>query len=138
MLRLEPPEPKIYWWVGMHAPGLSTYPFWVRCLVRAVYFLTGYQATPHHIAIAENEEIARSMLKGPNYVAVPLYLNTSLPEVQCAIAPPIWGNDEAGPLYQRYSPDGVWIARRDWKALQLKVTDVCEATRAEERCRRYV
>ena len=131
-------KPKVLWFIGMDQPGLHTFPFWARCLIRLVYFLTGYQAKPHGMAVATSEEIAVSMLRGPNYFAKPLPVDTLLREEPCAIGPVIWGNDEAQVLYQRYSPDGVWIPRRDWKALQLKVTDVCEATRAEERCRRYV
>lgn len=124
------PQPRILWRVGMHAPGLHTYPFWARWLIRFVYFVTGYQATPHDIGIAEDACQARSWFKDKNYFAKPLYLGIPLPKEGAGPGPVIWANDEANGLYQKHSPDLVTVTRQEWNALEGAVNGVSQSAHA--------
>ncbi len=116
------PQPRIVWDVGMHSPGLPSYPFWARLLVRFVYFLTGYQVTPHSVGVAESEEEARAWLKDKNYFAKPVYLGIPLPKEGAGPGPVIWGDESVNDLYAKYSPDLVTLPRKEWNLLQREVT----------------
>jgi hypothetical protein len=102
----------------MHAPGLHTYPFWARWLIRFVYFMTGYQVTAHDIGVAEDEQQARSWLKDKNYFAKPQYLGVQLPEEGSGPGTVIWGDEEVNALYHDHSPDLVTMTRTEFRQLQ--------------------
>jgi hypothetical protein len=114
----------------MHSPGLHTYPLWAQWLVRAVYFLTGYQVTPHGIGVAEDEEQARSWLKGKNYFARPVYFGLPLGEEGSGPGPVIWGDEKINGLYAKHSPDLVTMTRQEFEALGGAVDGVCRTAHA--------
>lgn len=124
------PQPRIVWDVGMHAPGLHTYPLWARCLIRFVYFITGYQVTPHSVGVAGDEEQARAWLKGPNYFAKPVYEGIPLGEDGQGPGPVIWGNEKVNNLYAKHSPDLVTLTRDQFEALGGAVDDICRTAHA--------
>lgn len=122
------PQPRIVWRVGMHAPGLHTYPWWARWMIRFVYFATGYQVTAHDIGIAEDEQQAREWLIDKNYFAKPVYLGVPLPKDGAGPSAVIWGNDEVAKLYEKYSPDLVTMTRAEFHQLQHAVTSVVQTS----------
>jgi hypothetical protein len=126
-LKAVQPQPRIVWRVGMHSPGLHTYPLWARWLIRFVYFVTGYQATAHDIGVAEDEQQARSWLKGKNYFAKPQYLGVELPEESAGPGTVIWGDEEAALLYRKHSPDLVTMTRQDFETLQRAIEGTCRS-----------
>jgi len=121
-LKAVQPQPQIVWAVGMHAPGLHTYPLWARWLIRFVYFVTGYQVTDHDQGVAEDEAQARSWLRGPNYYAKPQYLGIPLGEEGSGPGTVIWGDEEAAALYRNHSPDLVTMTRSEFRQLQEAVS----------------
>lgn len=124
------PQPRIVWRVGMHSPGLQTYSFWARWLIRCVYFLTDYQVTAHDIGVAESEEEARSWLADKNYFAKPVYLSIPLPKEGAGPGPVIWGDEKVNDLYAKHSPDLVTLTRGQFNDLQDAVNKVSQASHA--------
>lgn len=115
----------------MHSPGLDTYPLLTRWLIRSVYFLTGYQVTPHDLGVAEDEDQARSWLKGKNYFAKPVYFGVPLGEEGQGPGPVIWGDESINELYAKHSPDLVTVPRREWNLLQEEVSKTLAAATAK-------
>lgn len=123
-------QPRIEYRVGKHSPGLSTYPFWSRWLIRAVYFWTGYQVTSHDIGIAESAEEADSWCLDGTYFYKPLYVGFPLPPEQAAPGPVVWPRSEARELYEKHCPDGVYITRQQFESLKGAVDGVCQSAHA--------
>ena len=123
MLAAVKTQPRIVWRVGMHSPGLQTYPAWARCLIRFVYFVTGYQVTSHDISIAESEADADAMCLDGRYFYKPLYVGIPLPEGAASPGPVVWPrlNEPTKKLYQRHSPDLVTLTRPEFNQLQEAV-----------------
>lgn len=118
-------HPRIVWDVGMHAPGLHTYPLWARLLVRFTYFVTGYQVTPHSIGVAESEDEARSWLLDKNYFAKPVYLGIPLGKEGEGPGVVIWGDEQVNEMYAKHSPDLVTLTRDQFEALGGAVDGLC-------------
>lgn len=127
LIAVKPSAPRVEYRVGKHSPGLSAYPLWARWLIRSVYFLTGYQVTSEDIGIAEDEEQADSWCLDSTYFYKPLYVGVPLPEDQCAPGPVVWPRSEAKRLYEKCSPDGVFITRHEYNLLTEAVTEVCKS-----------
>ena len=115
MLDLSAPqaEPVVVYRVGKHSPGLSSYPFLSRWLIRIVYFWTGYQVTPHDIGIASSEEKALEMCLDDSYFYKPLYLDRSLPAEECAPGPVVWPYSEARKWYEKHCPDPIILGKEE-------------------------
>jgi hypothetical protein len=121
-------RPRIEYRVGMHSPGLMTYPLWARLLIRLVYFITGYQVTPHDVGIAETEEEADSWCLDTNYFYKPLYVGLPLPEEGAGPGPVVWPRlKEAKGLYEKHCPDLVTLTRPEFEALQGAVNGLCHS-----------
>jgi hypothetical protein len=120
-------KPKVVFRVGKHPRALADYPFLSRWLIRAVYFLTGYQTTSEDIAITSDEETADSMCLDGSYFYKPLYMDVALPPQAAAIGPVVWPRSEAKELYKRFSPDGVFMTRHEFEALQGAVNGLCQS-----------
>lgn len=114
-------QPRIEYRVGKHSPGLYTYPFWARWLIRLVYFWTGYQVTSEDIGIATTAEDADAMCLDSTYFYKPLYVDFPLPSEQCAPGPVVWPRSEAKGVYQRNYPDGVFLTRDEFEMLRVAV-----------------
>lgn len=123
-------KPEVLYRVGKHSRPLSDYSLWARWLIRAVYFLTGYQTTSEDIAIASSTDKADEMCVDGSYFYKPLYVDVPLPDEPCAIGPVVWPRSEARKLYERHTPDMVAIPRQDFEALRGAVDRTCQTAHA--------
>lgn len=124
--------PEILWRVGKHPKPLEAYPFLSRWLIRAVYFLTGYQTTSEDIAIASSEAMADLMCLDERYFYKPLYRDLALGDEQSAPGPVVWPRKGkvVKLLYKHKSPDMVAVPRQVLEQLGSKVEDVFHAAKS--------
>lgn len=123
--------PEILWRVGKHPKPLEAYPLLSQWLIRAVYFLTGYQTTSEDIAIASSEALADMMCLDGRYFYKPLYKDLALGDEQAAPGPVVWPRKGkvVQMLYRKKSPDMVAVPRHVLEQLGSKVEDVFHAAK---------
>ena len=113
-------DPMVVLVVLKHNPGLHTYSWWKRWLVRLTYWVTGYQCSAQQIGVAVSDRQAREWLKDKNYCAVPVYLGKALGDDIEGPGPVIWGDPNINWFYERYAPGMVTLTRREHRKLRTE------------------